>query len=230
MRHRRLIVLAVVVALAAFGWGGYAWWQSTKRITTDDAYVEGSIVVISAKVSGHVAELHLEDNRAVKAGDLLLRIDPRDYQARRDQARASVAVAQASHQATSSETQLTRETTSAHGRGGARHAGVGPGRGAGRRVRGGGGARHRGGQARRGGRDDRGRGRRPEHPAPERAREGADADPAQGRLRVPARLRPGGDERGDLRRPPSSRPSGASTRPRRKCSRRRPRSRAGCSR
>ncbi|HJR04436.1 MAG TPA: HlyD family secretion protein [Methylomirabilota bacterium] len=113
MRHRRLIGLAVVVALAALGWGGYAWWQSTKRITTDDAYVEGSIVVISAKVAGHVAEIHMDDNRAVKAGELLLRIDPRDYQARRDQARAAVAVAQASHRATTSETQLTRETTSA---------------------------------------------------------------------------------------------------------------------
>jgi membrane fusion protein, multidrug efflux system len=113
MRHRRLIGLAVVVALAALGWGGHAWWQSTKRVATDDAYVEGSIVIISAKVSGHVAEVHMDDNRAVKAGDLLLRIDPRDYQARRDQARAAVAVAQASHQATSSETQLTRETTSA---------------------------------------------------------------------------------------------------------------------
>jgi membrane fusion protein (multidrug efflux system) len=113
MRHRRLIGLAVVVAIGALGWGGYAWWQSTKRITTDDAYVEGSIVVISAKVAGHVAEIHMDDNRAVKAGELLLRIDPGDYQARRDQARAAVAVAQASHRATTSETQLTRETTSA---------------------------------------------------------------------------------------------------------------------
>jgi len=113
MRHRRLIGLAVVAALAALGWGGYAWWQSTKRVATDDAYVEGSIVVISAKVAGHVAEIHMDDNRAVKAGELLLRIDPRDYQARRDQARAAVAVAQASHQATTSETQLTRETTAA---------------------------------------------------------------------------------------------------------------------
>jgi len=49
----------------------------------------------------------------VKAGDLLLRIDPRDYAARRDQAKAAVAVALASSQATRSETQLTRETTAA---------------------------------------------------------------------------------------------------------------------
>ncbi|HSE03229.1 MAG TPA: HlyD family secretion protein [Methylomirabilota bacterium] len=113
MRQRRLIGLAVVVALAALGWGGYAWWQSLKHVSTDDAYVEGSIVVISAKVAGHVAEVLMDDNQAVKAGDLLLRIDPRDYVARRDQAKAAVAVALASHQATRSETELTRETTSA---------------------------------------------------------------------------------------------------------------------
>src|SRR5258705_7950465 len=111
MRHRRLIGLAVVAALAALGWGGYAWWQSTKRVATDDAYVEGSIVIISAKVSGHVAEVHMDDNRAVKAGELLLRIDPRDYQARRDQARAAVGIAFASHQATRPEPQPTRQTT-----------------------------------------------------------------------------------------------------------------------
>ena len=70
-------------------------------------------MVISAKVAGHVASIHVDDNRAVKTGDLLLRIDPRDYAAKRDQARAAVAVAAASQQATRSETQLTRETTAA---------------------------------------------------------------------------------------------------------------------
>jgi membrane fusion protein (multidrug efflux system) len=113
MGRGRLIGLAAVVALAALGYGGYIWWQSLKHVATDDAYVEGSIVVISAKVSGHVAEVLKDDNRAVKAGDLLLRIDPRDYAAKRDQARAAVAVALAGHQATRSETQLTRETTGA---------------------------------------------------------------------------------------------------------------------
>src|SRR5258706_13851321 len=105
MRHRRLIGLAVVAALAAFGWGGYAWWQSTKRVATDDAYVEGSIEVISAKGAGHVAEIQMDDNRAVKAGELLLRIDPRDYQARRDQARAAVADPRAGHQPTAPDPQ-----------------------------------------------------------------------------------------------------------------------------
>ncbi len=113
MRRGRLIGLAAVLAVAALAYAGHWWWKSLRHVSTDDAYVEGSIVVISAKVAGHVAELLTDDNRAVKGGDLLLRIDPRDYAARRDQAKAAVAVALASHQAVRSETQLTRETTSA---------------------------------------------------------------------------------------------------------------------
>jgi membrane fusion protein (multidrug efflux system) len=113
MGRGRLIGLGAVVLLVGLVYGGYVWWQSLRRVTTDDAYVEGSVVVISAKVAGHVAELLTDDNRAVKAGELLLRIDPRDYEAKRDQAKAAVAVAQATHQAARSETQLTRETTAA---------------------------------------------------------------------------------------------------------------------
>ena len=113
MRRGRLVGLAAAVALIVAAYGGYVWWQSRKHVATDDAYVEGNIVVISAKVPGHVAEIRVDDNRAVKTGDLLLRIDPRDYAARRDQARAAVAVATANQQATRSETQLTRETTAA---------------------------------------------------------------------------------------------------------------------
>ena len=113
MRRGRLVGLAAAVTLIVAAYGGYVWWQSRKQVATDDAYVEGNIVVISAKVPGHVAEIRVDDNRAVKTGDLLLRIDPRDYAARRDQARAAVAVATANQQATRSETQLTRETTAA---------------------------------------------------------------------------------------------------------------------
>jgi membrane fusion protein (multidrug efflux system) len=113
MRRGRLVGLAAAVALIVAAYGGYVWWQSRKHVATDDAYVEGNIVVISAKVPGHVAEIRVDDNRAVKTGELLLRIDPRDYAARRDQARAAVAVAAANQQAVRSETQLTRETTAA---------------------------------------------------------------------------------------------------------------------
>src|SRR6266850_3041194 len=62
--------------------------------STNDAYVEGRIIRISPKVSGQVISLRVDDNDAVKAGELLLEIDPVDYQAKVDQAVAAVAAAE----------------------------------------------------------------------------------------------------------------------------------------
>src|SRR5262245_22774148 len=62
--------------------------------STNDAYVEGRIIRISPKVSGQVISLRVDDNDGVKAGDLLLEIDPVDYQAKVDQAVAAVAAAE----------------------------------------------------------------------------------------------------------------------------------------
>jgi len=101
------------VAILAIAYGVYAWAWSLRHVSTDDAYVEGTIAPLSAKVAGHVVELRVEDNQVVKIGDLLMRIDPRDFQARRDQAKAAVAVAEASFQAARSDAQLARETTRA---------------------------------------------------------------------------------------------------------------------
>ena len=115
MNRRLLIVIGVLVGLAGITWGAYAWVHAQSHVSTDDAYVESAIAPLAAKVSGHVASLTVEDNKPVKAGEVLLRIDPRDYQAKVDQAKAAVAVAAASFQAVRSETQLTRETTHAQG-------------------------------------------------------------------------------------------------------------------
>jgi len=82
-------------------------------VTTDDAYVEGIVGAVSSKVAGHVVELRVLDNQAVRKDDLLLRIDPRDYQARREQARAAVGVSEANIRAVRSELPLTRDTTRA---------------------------------------------------------------------------------------------------------------------
>ena len=111
MGRRIVIGLAVVVALAAIGWGAWAWHKSTIEVSTDDAYVEGMISPVSAKVSGHVVELLVADNQAVRAGEVLLKVDPRDYEAKRDQARAAVGVAEASVLAAQAEVPLTRDTT-----------------------------------------------------------------------------------------------------------------------
>ncbi len=63
------------------------------RQSTTDAYIEGRVIRISPKVSGEVIALHVDDNSQVKAGDVLLEIDPADYQAKVDQAKAAVASA-----------------------------------------------------------------------------------------------------------------------------------------
>ncbi len=80
-----IAVLAVVAALFLY---------YRNRESTDDAQVDGHITPIAAKISGRVANVLVTDNQAVKAGDVLLKIDPRDYQAAVDQAQAALDVAE----------------------------------------------------------------------------------------------------------------------------------------
>lgn len=111
--RRLVLAFAGVAALAAIVWGAAVWYRSARRVTTDDAYVEGTIAPVSAKVTGHVVELLVRDNQAVKRGELLLRIDPRDFEARVAQARAALGVAEANLKAALSEVPLARDTTHA---------------------------------------------------------------------------------------------------------------------
>jgi len=69
--------------------------QSWDRHYTDNAFVRGDITQISPKVSGHVVRVAVKDNQTVKTGELLFRIDDRDYRARLLQARAALAARQA---------------------------------------------------------------------------------------------------------------------------------------
>jgi membrane fusion protein (multidrug efflux system) len=108
-----ILLFAGVAAAAAVVWGGAVWYLAQTRVITDDAYVEGAISPVSAKVSGHVVELRVRDNQAVKRGELLLRVDPRDFEAKIAQARAAVAVAEANLKAARSEVPLVRDTTRA---------------------------------------------------------------------------------------------------------------------
>ena len=79
MKRRAVIALAAVLALVALGWAGRVWYASSFVVSTDDAYVEGTAAPVSAKVAGQVVEVLARDNLAVKAGDVLARIDERDW-------------------------------------------------------------------------------------------------------------------------------------------------------
>jgi len=85
-----LLVIAVVVLLALIvpGWHYYQYLES--HVSTDDAYVDGTVALVSSRIPGTVAQLYVEENWAVKGGDLLLTLDPRDYQVRVDQADAQL--------------------------------------------------------------------------------------------------------------------------------------------
>ncbi|WP_128563310.1 HlyD family secretion protein [Methylobacterium crusticola] len=93
---RALLLALALAALAGGGQYGRHWWTTGRFLeTTDDAYVGGDVTVIAAKVPGYIAALAVSDNQAVAAGELLLRIDDRDYRARLAKAEAQVASAEA---------------------------------------------------------------------------------------------------------------------------------------
>ena len=96
-RLRRLFLAGA--GLAALGAGVYFGWDywtvGRFHISTDDAYVQADNTTIAPKVSGYIAMVLVGDNEAVKAGQILARIDDRDYQVALDQANADVAAAQA---------------------------------------------------------------------------------------------------------------------------------------
>lgn len=89
-KSRLPIIILIVIAVIAII-GGFIYWLMTRNEeSTDDAYTEGNAVSIAPKVSGYVVDNRINDNVFVHAGDLLLKIDPRDYIVARDQARANL--------------------------------------------------------------------------------------------------------------------------------------------
>src|SRR5260370_33309116 len=88
---RRLLIAGGAVVAAAIA-GLFFYYHN--RETTDDAQVDGHITPMASKVYGRVAQVLVDDNQAVKAGQVLVKIDPRDYQAALDQAKASLALAE----------------------------------------------------------------------------------------------------------------------------------------
>jgi membrane fusion protein, multidrug efflux system len=76
--------------------------------STDDAALEAHIMTISPKVSGYVKAIHIEDNKLVKAGDVMIEIDPTDYEIKRDHARAALESAEAAFKASSHNLDTTK--------------------------------------------------------------------------------------------------------------------------
>jgi membrane fusion protein (multidrug efflux system) len=87
-----LLVLAVIVLVVG---GALFWRYSSDHASSDDAYIDGTSEQVAAQVAGRVTDVLVDDNQDVKAGQVLVRLDPRDYQSRLDQTRAALSQAEA---------------------------------------------------------------------------------------------------------------------------------------
>jgi len=100
-----------ILVLAGLAVGGYVVWERLSRVeSTDDAQIDGSIFPVSPRVKGHVIEVRVQDQAAVKANDILVQLDPRDFEVALDKARAELADAEAT--LTSARTDIPVTTVS----------------------------------------------------------------------------------------------------------------------
>jgi membrane fusion protein (multidrug efflux system) len=105
----KIIGLIVVLVLIS---GGYLFWLHLAKFeSTDDAQVDGQVYAISSRISGHVIEVKVEDEQQVKAGDILVVLDPRDYEVAVAKARADLADAVATYQSSTSDIPITSVNT-----------------------------------------------------------------------------------------------------------------------
>ncbi|WP_243367959.1 HlyD family secretion protein [Microvirga solisilvae] len=79
--RRKPVIMAIAGAALLFGgYEGYNWWTDGRfMVSTEDAYVQADITILSAKVSGYVSSVAVSNNQSVKAGDLIAKIDDGDY-------------------------------------------------------------------------------------------------------------------------------------------------------
>lgn len=106
---RLLLLLGLVVIAGFFAW---RYWQKASALeTTDDAFIEGHVVPVSARVSGAILKVLVNDNQEVRKGDLLCVIDPRDYETKVAQRKAALQTAEERYRAASAAVALTRVTT-----------------------------------------------------------------------------------------------------------------------
>lgn len=105
------IGLLLAVTLATLGSRYYSY--LTAYESTDDAFIEGHVIALSPKLSGHIAKVYVNDNQEVKKGDLLVELDARDYEVQRTQAQASLASAMAKLRSAQTNVTFTQTTGNA---------------------------------------------------------------------------------------------------------------------
>ncbi|MBM3221864.1 MAG: HlyD family secretion protein [Candidatus Rokubacteria bacterium] len=110
-RRRLLLALLGVVVLVAGVYGVRVWRYWDRHVSTDDAFVEAPVSPVSARLRGTVIGVLVRDNAEVKAGDPLVRLDPRDLEVKVEQARAALVSARSRLQMAAAGVPMTDETT-----------------------------------------------------------------------------------------------------------------------
>ena len=88
-KKKAFMIVGIIVAIGLSA-GFLVRSYNKTHISTDDAFIDGDIYTISARISGTVKAVHVSSNQAVKMGDLLVDLDPLDYQSRREASRANL--------------------------------------------------------------------------------------------------------------------------------------------
>jgi membrane fusion protein, multidrug efflux system len=108
-RARQILVVGILIVLVG---GFFLWRYFSSYESTDDAQIDGHVNSVSARVSGHVIKLNVEDNQYVEKGTVLVEIDPVDYEVAVARARADYADVQAQAAAANINVPLTGVSTS----------------------------------------------------------------------------------------------------------------------
>ncbi|HXF42845.1 MAG TPA: HlyD family secretion protein [Pyrinomonadaceae bacterium] len=111
--NRRFARIAIVIGILAILAATAYWLYSRQYESTDDAFVDGDIIEVSPKVSAHVAKVYVRSNQFVHKGDLLLELDPTDFEAKLEQAKAQLELAKSNQHAAEAALGLTKKTTQA---------------------------------------------------------------------------------------------------------------------
>ena len=90
-RRQGLGLIAAAVVLGGIGWGAWHWFEGRHSQSTDNAYVAGNLVQITAQVNGTVVAIGADDTDFVRAGQILVRLDPADARVAVEQAQAQLA-------------------------------------------------------------------------------------------------------------------------------------------
>jgi membrane fusion protein (multidrug efflux system) len=109
LRRRPILVGLVAIALAAACGAGYVYWDYASHFeSTDDAFIAARQFAIAPKVSGYIAEVPVTDNEHVVAGQVIARIDDRDYRTALEQAQAQLASAEANVSNVEAQTEVQK--------------------------------------------------------------------------------------------------------------------------